>query len=276
MQPWFESLCAHFTDPSVDEVTVVGTQSLCVLAKGTLSVQASPFQDAALWMEAVQIFCLAQQLRLTPRTPSAGGTWKAGAFRWHAILPPVSACGTLFSLRRHRFESLHLESFTGVAQVSQVVEWAQERRPLLICGPTGSGKTSFMTALLRQVAYTEKVLIVEDLLELPLLSPTWIKLAVQAHHVTGGQVSFQGAFTECLRMHPDRIVVGEMRDSTACPFLQILHAGHSGFMATFHAQTVEGVQARLPPAGGPPTELGLVFLERGVPPRVRAVGTLRV
>ena len=152
MLPWIDLLLVHFEDPAMDEVTIIGTQSLCLLARGSLISYPSPFQDSSLWQEKLQIFCLEQHLRLTPRAPSAGGTWGQGGFRWHAILSPLSACGSIFSLRRHRFGHLTLEDFAGEKWIPAIVAWCEARRPLLICGPTGSGKTSFLAILLHRVA----------------------------------------------------------------------------------------------------------------------------
>jgi pilus assembly protein CpaF len=276
MDGWLEALFVYFEDPQLDELTVIGTQSLCLSTQGLRTTFTSPFGVERAWREQLQTFCFAHQLPLTPRTPSAGGMLVERGFRWHALLPPLSACGPLFSLRRHRFETLSFEDFAGGEAREQLLEWVQARRPLLLCGPTGSGKTSLLTWLLRRYAWEEKVLLLEDLVEIPILSPHWVKLAVQTHHVSGCVFPFDAALSECLRLHPDRIVVGEIRDPRTFPFLQVIHGGHSGFMATFHAQTKEGVVARLQKSGGdfPSVELGLAFLGRGFPPLIREMVTV--
>jgi pilus assembly protein CpaF len=277
-----EALLARFADPAVDELLVNGTRSLGVVRQGCVTTEPSPFRDPWTLLCAIQDFAVEQGVRLDPLCPSAGGAFADHGYRWHALLPPLSPEGALLALRRHRFRELGLAAFDASPVTrTALVDAMKTRRNLLIAGPTGSGKTSLLAALLTATALQERVVVVESLEELPLASAAWIRLLERRANLEGaGRVDLRHLVREALRLRPDRVVVGEIRGEEAAPFLEAGLSGHGGLIATIHAGSVAQALARLRLLSGRGSRgfqtllneltqvLGVVVMERGRPPRI--------
>ncbi len=239
----FESV---FRDEAVDEVLVSGRGTMSVVRGRRIESGRSPFADREAF--AVWLFELAREhgTRLDPMRPAAGGSLGGGAFRWHAVLSPVAADGPLLALRRHRFEALPLGAFVGGDGARLLAAAFDHGKPLVIAGRTGSGKTSLLAALLAERAATERVVILEALEELPQASPHWVRLVERAPNLEGkGGVALPRLFQECLRLRPDRLVIGEVRGTEARVFTEAALTGHRGVVTTMHARSREQVLARL-------------------------------
>ena len=117
---------------------------------------------------------------------------------------------------------------------------------LLFCGETGSGKTSLLTSCLHESALHERVVIVEELEEIPMLGSLWSKLLCKTKSIHGdGEICMDLLFRECLRLRPDRMVFGELRGADFLCFLEAVASGHQGVLASFHASSKEQVGQRL-------------------------------
>lgn len=272
-----ERLLARFgADDALDEILVNGTSAMALVGRKSTVYESSPFADRAGMSVWVQDLAHAQGIRLDPLCAAAGGMLDSG-YRWHALLPPLCVDGPLLSLRRHRFASIQLDHFAG--DRAGAVQAASDGSAMLIAGPTGAGKTSFLSALLAHHALSERVVVVESLQELPALSPSWIRLVERRANIEGaGAISLATLLHEAMRLRPDRLVVGEIRGPEARTFLEALTTGHRGVMATIHAGSPEQAYLRLATlAGASPKKierllggmpLVCVQLERGDPPRV--------
>lgn len=289
---WVQDLLKTFTDPSVDELCLNGIRSLSVHQKAGRQVATSPFSDPVAMVRACQEFAHGQGMRLDPFSPSAGGTFEGG-FRWHCLIPP--ACGregALLTIRRHRFADLKVADFSMTPLVRERLQAlaADRSRHILFCGPTGSGKTSLLLACLKTYAWEERVVIIEEMEELPLLSPHWLSLLSRKPDTEGrGSIRPATLIEESLRLRPDRLVVGEMRTAESLVFFESITLGHGGSMATVHASHHTGVRERLSSLllfrGKVEEEkftnrfvmenLWCVFLERGHPPRIVSVEPFR-
>lgn len=242
--------------PGVTEVLLNGTRSVEIrLSDGTSRCQPldGPVAHAPL-TRAIQEFSLNQGIRLDPLQPYAGGDCfvpELGHLRWHAVIPPISPEGPLFCFRRHGFEKCPLESFLNWDKFSaQILEAVNAKRPIFISGSTGCGKTTLLVALLLEAASTERVVILERVAEIPLLSSKWVRLVARERQRQGdGYVSVHTLLEESLRLRPDRLVVSEVRGQEADGLFQAMHAGHGGVMTTFHADSAAGLLARLKTSG---------------------------
>lgn len=270
---WYESVAQKCAEATVDEVYINGLRCLGVLARGCHQLQASPFRKREEMVLALQEFALEQGLRLDPLAPAVGGFDAHRGLRWHCIIPPLAPEGPLFVLRRHRFGSLDWADFQVAPELSRAVEeFVATRAPLLFCGETGSGKTTLLAELLRRHAASQRVVILEDLEELPLVGPLWGRLLSRTEGPQGrGGLELSTLFRESLRLRPDWLVFGELRGQEIATFIQALSSGQQGLLATIHAASGEDVKRRLAafcPEGQAGLSLGCLFLKRGCPPQV--------
>jgi pilus assembly protein CpaF len=241
-----EPLGAVFHDDAVDEILTDGTGAMSVLRAGRAEHVRSPFADRDELAGFLFELAAASGVRLDPLRPATGGSIGGGAFRWHAVLGPVAAAGPVLALRRHRFHSLRLARFT-TGDAARALQTAFEvGRPLVIAGPTGSGKTSLLAALLTERAAAERVVILEALEELPQASPHWVRLVERPPNLEGkGAVTLARLFQESLRLRPDRLVIGEVRGPEARIFAEATLTGHRGVATTMHASSRAQVLVRL-------------------------------
>ena len=247
MKGWWETLTGYFQDSDVSEVVVNGIRSMVVYRTSFSSVHSSVFRTHQFMLSALQDFAFHSGARLDPFQPSAGGVSIEGSYRWHCIVPPASGDEVIFSLRRHRFQSLKFSDFEiSRAILEEVIDVLKMREHILICGPTGSGKTSLLMALLGRYFLSERIVLIEDISELPLMSPTWVKLVAKKPGIGGnGAVDFNSLFESCLRIRPDRIVVGELRSIDEMrTFLHAISSGHGSVISTIHSANIHDVLTR--------------------------------
>jgi pilus assembly protein CpaF len=280
----FNKLQTYFGEADVDEVLINGVTSLEIIKGNTRNIIPSPFTDLTDLIRQMQDIAQACHVRLDPLAPFGGGTLLSGGFRWHAVIPPVTPNSALFSLRRQRLAALNLSDFQIDSSVEgRIRDDCARGNSILVCGPTGCGKTSFLSALLKDYALEERVIILESVSEIPLIGRSWVKLLSRGPGRDGkGEVSLDDLFAESLRMRPDRLIVAELRSSEISSFAASLAAGHRGLMGSIHAASLDDVRSRVALMfacagfGGDIlagvlkdfSGLGCVFLARGAPPTV--------
>lgn len=192
--------------------------------------------------------------RLDDASPCADAHLPDGT-RLHAVLPPLSSGGTLISLRRPARRRLSLADLEAAGGMSAGARRALEaivaaRAAFLVSGGTGTGKTTTLGAMLATVPARERVVIVEDARELDPDHPHVVHLQARHANTEGaGAVDLTALVRQCLRMRPDRIVVGECRGAEVRELLQALNTGHEGGCGTVHANTAADVPARLEALG---------------------------
>lgn len=250
---WQNLLLSYFKDPLLDEVLINSKDQALLLESRVRRVQPSPFSCSTEMIKACQNLAFAQGLRLDPLVPAAGGTLtvdidgQSQDFRWHCLLPPLSRDGPLLSLRRHRLLTLALSDFLATPDIPLLEGFIQAPGPVFIAGPTGAGKTSLLMALLGLVACEQRVAILEQLAELPRLQKGWIRLTAQGADLDGlGALSLSQGFDELLRLRPDRIVIGELRQKAEVQAIRrAVLAGHGSVWSTLHAASASSLAARL-------------------------------
>ena len=179
----------------------------------------------------------------------------AAALRVHAMLSPPARGGACVSLRTLTRGRLGLEDLCEAgmmpAEVRDVLSrLVLTRKNLLVTGGTGTGKTTLLAALLGEVPERERIVLVEDTPELMPVHPHVVALAAREGNADGaGEIGMQLLLRQCLRMRPDRIVVGEVRGAEVADLLVALNTGHAGSAGTMHANSVAGVPGRLAALG---------------------------
>lgn len=239
-------------DPRVTDVLVNGGDGVWVDRGGGLErvevgdVLTDPQAVRAL---ATRLAATCGQ-RLDDASPVVDGTLPDGT-RLHAVLPPLSATGTLISLRTHRARVLTLaELVTGGTvpqELAPVLRALVDRRAnVLVSGATGSGKTTLLAAMLSLVGHGERIVCIEESAELRPDHPHVLHLQVRRANVQHvGEVPLAELVRAAMRMRPDRIVLGECRGAEVRDVLGALNTGHDGGWATVHANTSADVPARL-------------------------------
>lgn len=192
--------------------------------------------------------------RLDDAVPWADAHLPSG-IRFHAVLPPLSPGGAILSLRVPGRQRLDLGDLVRLGAISPTLRAVLEqvvaaRIPFLVTGGTGTGKSTLLAAMLREVTPAERIVVVEDVLELQVEHPHVVHL--QSRHANSegvGAVDLATLVRQSLRMRPDRIVLGECRGGEIRELLQALNTGHEGGCGTVHANTAADVPARLEALG---------------------------
>lgn len=245
----------------LQDLAIEGVTDILVNADGSVWVDdGSGLHRTPVEISAGDARALAVRLatatgrRLDDACPCADAHLADGT-RLHAVLPPLSSGGTLISLRlpaRRRFTLAALERSGALSETGRVLLEAvvAARVAFIVSGGTGTGKTTLLGAMLSTADPAERIVIVEDARE---LDPDHVHAVhLQARHENtegAGVVDLTALVRQCLRMRPDRIVVGECRGAEVRELLQALNTGHEGGCGTVHANTAADVPARLEALG---------------------------
>ncbi|GAA4815704.1 TadA family conjugal transfer-associated ATPase [Nocardioides caeni] len=171
--------------------------------------------------------------------------------RCHAVLAPLAHPGTAISLRVPRRGGLDLAELRAAGALTDdgwelVRRLVAARRAFVVSGGTGTGKTTLLAALLSEVDPGERLVVVEDAAELRPPHPRLVSLESRPANVEGaGAVPMRDLVRQALRMRPDRLVVGEVRDGAVVDLLAAMNTGHEGGCGTLHANTAGDVPARI-------------------------------
>lgn len=272
-----------FADPTVIEVLVNSVTALTIVTTERRVVRDSIFSDRAEMVRWLQDFAFAQGIRLDPLKPYSGGFLEEASLRWHCLIPPVAVDGPILSVRRHGFAALALANFQDPCDLlPRVLQLIASGAPLLVCGATASGKTTLLSALLREACTHERVMIIESIIELPLSSRLWVRCQAREQGIGGaGLVKMETLIEEILRLRPDRFVIGEIRGQEIIALIKALTIGHLGMLATLHAESATQALARIKfllalysRAACPEQclrELHFLMLQRGNPPRLQGL-----
>jgi pilus assembly protein CpaF len=171
--------------------------------------------------------------------------------RVNAIIPPLSLDGPSLSIRRFGTGPLAANQLVQLKSVSpemmEVLSSAVKARiSILIAGGTGAGKTTFLNILSQYIPRNERLVTIEDAAELRLAQEDIVRLETRPPNIEGkGAIRQRQLLINCLRMRPDRIIMGEVRGEEAFDMLQAMNTGHEGSMTTIHANTPRDAIARL-------------------------------
>ncbi len=234
--------------PTLDEILFNGSSTSFWVEGGELKPVSAYFQNDKEMQRILQDLAFSEGLRLDPLSPACGGMIErlGIVFRWHTLLPPLTRDGPLLSLRRQRLSELQLKDFACLDFWNQLTELWRRPRPTFIIGSTGAGKTSLLIALLQYFSSSERVAILEQVPEIPRLSDRWIRLAARGLDVQGrGHFALEQVFDELLRLRPDTVAIGELRQDEAKALHRALLAGIGPVWCTLHADSPQAVCDRL-------------------------------
>ncbi|MBK8971103.1 MAG: Flp pilus assembly complex ATPase component TadA [Hahellaceae bacterium] len=188
--------------------------------------------------------------RIDESSPMVDARLKDGS-RVNAIVPPLALKGPCITIRKFSEERLAGEDLVGFGSMSPAMlsflqSIVSQRQNLVISGGTGSGKTTLLNVLSGYIPKSERIVTVEDAAELRLPQPNLVSLEARPSNQEGkGAVHIRDLVRNCLRMRPDRIVVGECRGGEALDMLQAMNTGHDGSLTTAHANSPRDCLSRL-------------------------------
>src|SRR5215813_11687912 len=237
-------------DPTVSDILVNTWKRVYVERKGLLESTNVQFRDDVHLMSIIDRIVSAIGRRVDESSPMVDARLKDGS-RVNAIIPPLSVDGPCLSIRRFGRERLTAEDLIHNRSLTQPMldllrGCVKARLNVLISGGTGAGKTTFLNVLSSHISNKERIVTIEDAAELQLNQEHVVRLETRPPNIEGkGHVAQRQLVINCLRMRPDRIIVGEVRGEEALDMLQAMNTGHDGSLTTIHANTPRDALSRL-------------------------------
>jgi pilus assembly protein CpaF len=237
-------------DKSITEIMVNGARQIYIERDGKLYLTGKTFSSDQAVMSVIERIIAPLGRRIDESSPLVDARLKDGS-RVNAIIPPLAIKGPTITIRKFRKDKLTMDDLIASGTISpEMVEFLKVcvkfRRNILISGGTGSGKTTTLNALSEFIPNEERIITVEDAAELQLKQEHWVQLESRPPNIEGkGQITIRDLVRNCLRMRPDRIIVGECRGGEAFDMLQAMNTGHDGSLTTIHANSPRDALSRL-------------------------------
>jgi pilus assembly protein CpaF len=232
----------YLEDDDITDVLVNGPFDVFVERRGKLEKTAARFRDAQHLVSVAQRIATAVGRRIDEASPMVDARLADGS-RVNIVLPPLVLNGGTISIRKFPKRAMTLDAVVRqsnlsaeMARVLQIA--ARSRLNILISGGTGSGKTTLLNAVSQHIDTSERIITIEDAVELRLQQPHIVQMETRPPNIEGvGHIPQRELVRNALRMRPDRIIVGEVRGPEAFDMLQAMNTGHDGSMTTVHANS---------------------------------------
>jgi pilus assembly protein CpaF len=237
-------------DDEVTDILVNGPFDVYVERYGKLEKTQARFRDTQHVVNIAQRIASAIGRRIDEASPMVDARLADGS-RVNIVLPPLVLNGGTISIRKFAKQNITLEKMVRQgnmsAEMAQFLDIAARCRVnILISGGTGSGKTTLLNAVSRHIDSAERIITIEDAVELRLQQPHVVQMETRPPNIEGvGNIPQRELVRNALRMRPDRIIVGEVRGNEAFDMLQAMNTGHDGSMSTVHANTPRDALFRL-------------------------------
>ncbi len=237
-------------DPKVSDILVNDKDHVFVEKGGLLQRVDTSFRDDRHLLQIIDRIVSRVGRRVDESSPMVDARLPDGS-RVNAIIPPLALDGPSLSIRRFGTGPLAANALVQLKSISaemmEVLSSAVKARiSIVISGGTGSGKTTFLNILSQYIPNNERLVTIEDAAELRLAQENIVRLETRPPNIEGqGAIRQRQLLINCLRMRPDRIIMGEIRGEEAFDMLQAMNTGHEGSMTTIHANTPRDAIARL-------------------------------
>jgi pilus assembly protein CpaF len=237
-------------DPKISDIMVNDKDHVFIEKGGLLQRTSTTFRDDRHLLQIIDRIVSRVGRRVDESSPMVDARLPDGS-RVNAIIPPLALDGPSLSIRRFGTGPLAANSLVELKSISaEMMELlssaVKARISIVISGGTGSGKTTLLNILSQYIPNNERLVTIEDAAELRLAQENIVRLETRPPNIEGnGAIKQRQLLINCLRMRPDRIIMGEIRGEEAFDMLQAMNTGHEGSMTTIHANTPRDAIARL-------------------------------
>jgi pilus assembly protein CpaF len=246
----FGPLQELLNDPEVSEIMVNGPRQIFVERRGKLTKTDVVFNNDEHVMRVIDRIISPLGRRCDESSPMVDARLPDGS-RVNAVIRPISLIGPCLSIRKFKKEGITVEDMIRFGSLTRemaefISACVRARLNIVVSGGTGSGKTTTLNALSSFIPEDERIITVENAAELQLRQEHVVTLESRPPNVEGkGEITIRDLVINCLRMRPERIVVGECRGGEALEMLQAMNTGHDGSMTTLHANTPRDAISRI-------------------------------
>ncbi|MEP6895739.1 MAG: CpaF family protein, partial [Chloroflexota bacterium] len=239
-----------FEDPQVSEILVNGPSQIFIEKHGKMILTDAKYDSEIQLRLAINHIINPFGRYVNYKNPMVDAHLKDGS-RLNAVIPPVAQQGSCLSIRRFLKDKLAVQDLIDKGALTQgmadfVAVCVAARMNIIVAGNTSSGKTTFLNILARNIPDHERIVTIEDSVELQMMQTHKVSLEARPPDYHGeGQVTIRDLVRNSLRMRPDRIIVGEIRGGEALDMLQAMNTGHDGSMTTIHSNSPRDTLSRL-------------------------------
>jgi pilus assembly protein CpaF len=239
-----------FEDPQISEIMVNGPSQIFIERHGKLLLSGAKYESELQLRLAINHIINPFGRYVNYKHPMVDAHLKDGS-RINVVIPPVAQQGSCLSIRRFLKDKLAVQDLIDKNALTQgmadfVAVCVAARLNVIVAGNTSSGKTTFLNILARAIPDHERIVTIEDSVELQMMQTHKVSLEARPPDYNGdGQVTIRDLVKNSLRMRPDRIIVGEIRGGEALDMLQAMNTGHDGSMTTVHSNSPRDTLSRL-------------------------------
>ncbi len=238
------------SDVSITEIMINGPYRIYIEKEGRKYLTEVKFDDEAHLRYIIERMIAPTRRRVDESFPYADFSLPDGS-RVNVIIPPLSVYGPVVTIRKLSHLIKNVDDLIQMGTIDRrmgdfLVTCIRAKINILFSGATGSGKTTTVEVLSTYIDEEERIVTIEDALELTLHQEHVVRLLTRLPNIEGrGEISIRDLFINSLRMRPTRIILGEIRGSEAMDYIQALNSGHRGCLAVLHASTPEDSIMRL-------------------------------
>ena len=238
-------------DDEITEIMINGYRNIYVEKRGRISLIEEQFYDEQKLSEVIQSIVASCNRIVNETSPIVDARLEDGS-RVNVVLPPIALDGAIMTIRKFPKDSFTMEKLIEIGSISRecgdmLKLLVRSGYNIFISGGTGSGKTTFLNALTNYIPKEERLITIEDAAELAIENiGNLVRLEARNANVNGeNAIAIKDLIKSALRMRPDRIIVGEVRDGAALDMLSAMNTGHDGSISTGHANSSKDMLTRL-------------------------------
>ena len=243
-------LTPYLSDPEVTEVMANNTDGIFIERRGIIELAATRFSDDDHLRRVIERIVGAVGRRIDESSPMVDARLPDGS-RVNAVLPPVSVDGPAITIRKFSKAMFGVDDLLAIGSatpeaIDLISACVEGKLNILVSGGTGTGKTTLLNLLTEFIPENERIVTIEDAVELRLKQRHVVRMEARPPNIEGkGEITIRDLVRNSLRMRPDRIIIGEVRGGEALDMLQAMNTGHEGSISTLHANTPRDAIARL-------------------------------